>query len=50
MNRGDLIVIGFLLIPVVYHVMREYYAAQRVRHFRKKSGREFTYEPLRHYI
>ena len=50
MTRGDLIVIALILIPVMRYAMRGYYASQQVSGFRKKSGRNFGYNPIKHYI
>lgn len=50
MNTGNLIMLAIVLAPITYQEMRNYYAAQNVRHFRKKSGRTFVHEPLRHFI
>lgn len=39
--------VGLIILP---EVMDKYYKSQKIVHFRKKSGRVFTYEPLRHFI
>ena len=46
----NILALALILLKPTLILMREYEASQKILHFRKKSGRTFVNNPVRHFI